>query len=340
MNKKVSVIIPAYNSSKYLDKSINCLLNQSYDNLEIIIIDDASTDNTKKIIKQYALKDSRIMPFYSEINQGVSKSRNIGLSVFQGDYVVFLDADDFIKKDAIKIMVEKAILYDADLIDSYHALINKKKKFLEHKKLRKDLVLGNKTNKDMITKSSYITGKLIRRDLVEGMNFDESLSRYEDLLFEYELKLKLKNYVLIKDVLYYYYQVTGSLINTLGERHFAYLDSAKKILSLYKNEDKVIKDKVEGLLFSNAFLTGITKVIKNDKSIKENNKILYDYFSEFNGIFIGFEENKEINSLMKRIVKKIIKSEKSRNRIIMFCNKIDFIKLYFRYLSIMYKVED
>ena len=102
MNKKVSVIVPTYNAEKYLSRSIDSIINQSYDNLEIIIIDDASTDKSKDIIKKYASIDNRIRTFYSEINQGVSRSRNIGLKSFSGDYVVFLDADDFITKDAIK----------------------------------------------------------------------------------------------------------------------------------------------------------------------------------------------------------------------------------------------
>ena len=116
MNKKVSIIVPIYNASRYLSRSVESILNQSYENLEIILIDDCSTDNSKEIIKKYALKDTRIKPFYSEVNQGVSKSRNMGLKSVSGDYVVFIDADDYIVKDMIKIMVEKAIKYNSDLI--------------------------------------------------------------------------------------------------------------------------------------------------------------------------------------------------------------------------------
>ena len=101
MNKKVSIIVPIYNASEYLSKSIESILNQSYENLEIILIDDASTDSSKEIIKKYALKDTRIKPFYSEVNQGVSRTRNIGLKSVSGDYVFFMDSDDIIIKNAI-----------------------------------------------------------------------------------------------------------------------------------------------------------------------------------------------------------------------------------------------
>ena len=123
MNKKVSIIVPVYNASEYLSRSIKSLINQSYENLEIILIDDCSTDNSKEIIKKYALKDTRIKPFYSEVNQGVSKTRNIGLKSLSGDYVFFMDSDDSINKDTIKIMVEKAVKYNADILDSYHLII-------------------------------------------------------------------------------------------------------------------------------------------------------------------------------------------------------------------------
>ena len=341
MNNKVSVIVPIYNASEYLSRSIESILNQSYENLEIILIDDCSTDNSKEIIKKYALKDTRIKPFYSEVNQGVSKSRNIGLKSVSGDYVMFMDADDYIVKDMIKIMLEKAIKYNSDMIDSYHLIIYNNKTFLEHKPLKKDLVLGNKDNIEMITKSSYITGKLINTKLIKGLLFNENLRRYEDLVFEHELKLRVNNYCLIKDVLYYYYQVTGSLINTLGEKHKVYLEAAKIVLDLYKNENKESRLTIESMLFTNAFLTGITKVIKNDESLEYNEKLLKDYLEESSKIFKTYKENKYINSIIKKFFDKLLNNDKSLNKFVKNTKKRDFIKPYFTVLSLInkYKVK-
>lgn len=337
MNKKVSIIVPVYNASEYLSRSIESLLNQSYDNLEIILIDDCSTDNSKEIIKKYALKDTRIKPFYSEVNQGVSKTRNIGLKSVSGDYVFFMDSDDSIVKDAIKILVEKAIKYNADIVDSYHLIIYNNKTFLEHKPLKKDLVLGNKDNKEMITKSSYITGKLIDVNLIKGLLFNEDLRRYEDLVFEHELKLRANNYCLIKDVLYYYYQVDGSLINSLGEKHKVYLEAASIVLDLYKNEDKETKQLIESLLFTNAFLTGVTKVIKNDEDLDYNVKLLYDYLSKSNKIFKTYKDNKNINFVIKKIFNRYLNNEKRIRKLVKTTKKKDFIKPYFNILSLLYK---
>lgn len=329
--------MPIYNASEYLSRSIESILNQSYENLEIILIDDASTDNSKEIIKQYALKDNRIRPIYSEVNQGVSRTRNMGLKSISGDYVIFMDSDDYMIKDAVKIMVEKSIKYNSDLVDSYHLVIYKNKSFLEHKPLKEDLVLGNKNNTKMLLMSSYITGKLISSKLIKDLLFNEELRRYEDLVFEHELKLRVNNYCIIKDVLYYYYQVEGSLINTLGEKHKAYLDAAKIVMNLYKNESEESKQLIESLLFSNALLTGITKVIKNNMPIEDNSKILKDYVSEANKIFKTYKTNKSINKFYKKIFKKILEKENYTNKLIKKTKKIDFINLYFVLLSILYK---
>ena len=338
MNKKISFIVPIYNASKYLSRSIESILNQSYENLEIILIDDSSTDNSKEIIKKYALKDSRIRPIYSEVNQGVSKTRNMGLKIFSGDYVIFMDADDYITKNMVKIMLDKANKYDSDLLDSYHLVIYKDKTFLEHKPLKEDLDLGNKNNKDMLTKSSYITGKLIDANLLKGLFFNENLRRYEDLVFEHELKIRAKNYCLVKDVVYYYYQVEGSLINTLGEKHKVYLEAARIVLDLYKDEPKESKQIIESMLFTNALLTGLTKVIKNiDKSVDYNTDLLKEYLEESSKIFKTYKDNKNINSIIKKMFNKLLNKDKTRRSFVRKTMKKDFIKAYFTILSLIYR---
>ena len=95
---KISVIIPAYNVENYIEKCIESVINQTFRNIEIIVIDDGSTDGTTSIIRRYSKKDRRIVPIYKK-NSGVSDSRNIGIDKFTGDYVFFLDSDDWIDED-------------------------------------------------------------------------------------------------------------------------------------------------------------------------------------------------------------------------------------------------
>ena len=95
----VSVIMPVYNAEKYLDRSISSIINQTYDNLEILLIDDCSTDNSYNILKEYAKKDKRIKVFHNQENQHVSETRNVGIRNSTGKYLYFIDSDDFIDND-------------------------------------------------------------------------------------------------------------------------------------------------------------------------------------------------------------------------------------------------
>ena len=342
MNKTVSIIVPVYNSEKYLKRSIESILNQTYKDLEIIIIDDKSTDNSKKIIQKYASSDNRIRAFYSEVNHGVSRSRNIGLKSISGDYVMFMDSDDYIVPEAIERMVNASIKYDADIVDNYHLIIYSKKNkeyyFTESKVPKKTLVMGSlKDNIDILTKSTYITGKLIKKELIGDLTFDESLRRYEDLVFEHNLKKKIKNLVFLNDVDYYYYQVSDSLINTLGEKHIAYLDAAKEVIDNYKYSNEEIKLRIESLLVTNGFLTGVSKIVKNDKSIEENTDILFDYLKRYDKIFSTWKSNKYINKIIRNYIIKLVNNKKKVYKLIKRTKKIDFIKIYFNFLSIINK---
>ena len=205
MSKKISVIIPVYNAEKYLPLTLKSIINQTYDNLEIIVIDDCSTDKSKEIIKEFAKNDKRIIPYYSEINQGVSKTRNMGLRTFSGDFVIFVDADDVLAKDCIELQVKTSEKYNGDIIDSLHLILyeykNKKYYFTEGKVPKKLMVMGSlENNSDILFKTTTITGKIIKKELVEGILFDESLSIYESMVFEQRIKSKCKNYIFLDDL--------------------------------------------------------------------------------------------------------------------------------------------
>lgn len=340
---KVSVIVPAYNAEKFIKKSLDSIINQVYKNLEIIIVDDASTDNTKKIIKEYADKDKRIIPFYQTTNKGVSSARNLGMKAVTGDYVMFVDSDDELTKDAIRRMVDIADKYNADFVDSYHLLFYKKKNgkecsFTEKKMPKEHMVLGSlKDDIRVLDTYMYITGKLIKKELLDNIEFDENLSRYEDLVFEHKIKAKLKNYCLINKPTYFYYQREDSLVNTLGKKHLCYLDAAREVKQIYINFDKKIQDKVESMLFTNALLTLFTKVIKNNDSIEDNKKLIKKSVKELIEIFPNYKQNKYINKFLKNKVEIYLNDDKKLEKLIKKAYKTNFIALYFNYLSIVNK---
>ena len=110
----VSVIVPIYNSGKYLDKCIDSIVNQTYKNLEIILVDDGSTDNAPEICDEWAKKDERIKVIHQE-NGGVSKARNVGLDNVTGEYISFVDSDDYVVRNYIDFLYYNLHAYGADI---------------------------------------------------------------------------------------------------------------------------------------------------------------------------------------------------------------------------------
>lgn len=146
MIEKVSIIMPAYNVEREIEGSIVSILEQTYDNLEIIIINDGSIDNTFSVIKKYASSDSRIKVI-NQKNSGQSVARNKGLSLSTGKYVYFFDADDFLQKEAILELVSKIRQFDADMVTFDANVIEHKKiiPYIHHKNMRENAIYNRTT---------------------------------------------------------------------------------------------------------------------------------------------------------------------------------------------------
>ena len=115
MDCTVSVIVPVYNSEKYLNRCVDSILNQTYRSIELILVDDGSPDNSGRICDEYAEKDSRVRVIH-KANAGVSAARNSGLEVASGDYATFVDSDDYIEPDMYSDMMEKVNQYNCDVV--------------------------------------------------------------------------------------------------------------------------------------------------------------------------------------------------------------------------------
>lgn len=112
---KISIVVPVYNSGKYLDRCLKSIINQTYSNIEILLIDDGSTDNSLEICNQFAIKDKRIKVFHKE-NNGVSAARNDGIDYSTGDYIAFVDSDDYLELDMYDRMMKINDKFDCDII--------------------------------------------------------------------------------------------------------------------------------------------------------------------------------------------------------------------------------
>ena len=116
MEGKISVIVPIYNVEQYLRKCIDSIINQTYKNLEIILVDDGSWDNSPRICDEYAKRDNRIKVIHKK-NGGLADARNTGLKMITGNYISFIDSDDYIEKTMYEKMIKVILKYNADIIE-------------------------------------------------------------------------------------------------------------------------------------------------------------------------------------------------------------------------------
>ena len=114
---KISVIIPVYNTAEYLPRCLDSVLQNTYQNLEIICVNDGSTDDSAAVLKRYAESDSRII-VVNKINEGVSAARNIGLDIATGSFVAFIDSDDWVHSKYFEVMMHFQIKFNADIVAS------------------------------------------------------------------------------------------------------------------------------------------------------------------------------------------------------------------------------
>lgn len=232
-NELISVIIPVYQVEKYLERCINSVINQTYDNLEIILIDDGSKDKSGKICDEYSKIDSRILVVHTE-NQGVSSARNTGIDNATGDYVLFCDADDFVQSDwcdrlyrSFKSMTNVLPVCNyyricgnilktnkKDICDAYDEIITSKDFFL----LNKGELLGIPWN------------KLYSRNIIENnkIRFNESLSLGEDLIFVLDYIMCSRCDFKIINIPLYNYSIGNN--EGLSEKYYSDLNAIYKIL--------------------------------------------------------------------------------------------------------------
>ncbi len=204
----ISVIIPVYNVEAYIDRCLESVINQTYKDLQIIIINDGSTDNTGSKCIEWKNRDDRIL-YYDKENRGLSSSRNVGLSFASGELLFFLDSDDWIEKETFEILVKKQILYGADIVCVAMKCVYEDGKIELFNKINKEFVLsGSDAVREMISGKSICSvtcNKLYKRSLWEGIEFP--LGRlHEDEFTTYKLLYLSNRVVYVGMPLYCYFQ--------------------------------------------------------------------------------------------------------------------------------------
>ncbi|MBS6685932.1 glycosyltransferase family 2 protein [Thomasclavelia spiroformis] len=233
---KISIIIPVYNVEKYISKCLDSVINQTYQNLEIIIIDDGSPDKSYKICKNYLQKDSRLK-LIRQKNKGLSGARNTGLENSTGKYVFFLDSDDYINSETIEILYKNAIFYNSDIVMCSSRIIDED----SNKLIQKDSLL-NDYNQDIhkIMKNIILPlktaawGKLIKRSLIGNERFLEGHIHGEDLEFLLRILKKDTTFSTIDYLGYNYLKRKQSITTSNFSEHsfdeVFFKDKANKII--------------------------------------------------------------------------------------------------------------
>lgn len=213
----ISVIVPAYNAEKTIEKCLGSIASQSYKNLEIIVVNDGSKDSTEKIVHDLALKDTRIK-LISVPNGGVSYARNNGLEHVTGDYVTFVDADDTIEPDMYEHLIGLFDKHDVDIAHCSYNTITLEGKVVPVGNMGKEILQTTDEAVDSLISGRYFGGglwnKLYKSELLRGLKFHEEIKINEDVLMNFEVFQKAKASVYSDKPLYNYVQYETSATHT------------------------------------------------------------------------------------------------------------------------------
>lgn len=324
---EISIIVPVYNVDKYLNRCIESLVNQTFKNIEIILINDGSTDNSKKICENWMDKDNRIKLINQE-NKGLADARNKGIKYARGKYIGFVDSDDWITNNMYENLYDIIKRFNADIscakfekVKSEDEIIEKLdnsiKIYSNEDSLKKLCTFDNYKETGIITQ---VWNKLYKSELFREIKFPSG-KVYEDAYVTYKLLFNSKRVVEINQIYYYYYQRSGSImLSKLND---------KKLIS-YDYERNMFKYLLD----------------KNSKVIPYAlKKYIVSYFTLYNKLLNNYDVSEEsktkcINNLKNDIrsdFKDLIKYSDSfllRLRIIFFCINP---KIYEAYIKILKK---
>ena len=245
MTEKITIIVPVYNVEHYLDKCLDSLISQTYKNLEIIVINDGSTDNSGAICQEYARKDNRIIYIKKE-NGGQSEARNMGLDRMTGSYVTFVDSDDWVEPDYVEVLYNKLIEYQADIaVGNYYSYNEQEGIFYFHifgdsyyEKVYDNVSIFENLYESQEMKSfSLISvwGKLYRVDLVKHLRFDIG-KLGEDGYLNQKIYLLAEKTIYLNKGLYAYRQREGSSSRIWTEKWMhALVDAMSERITLLAN---------------------------------------------------------------------------------------------------------
>ena len=290
---KVSVIVPIYNVEKYLEKCINSLLSQTLEDIQIILVNDGSKDNSGTIAKKYAERNKDKVIYVEKENGGLSDARNYGLKYAIGNFVAFLDSDDYIEKNAYEEMYNKAIEENADYVECDFIW-----EYPNKAKIDKQYKYQNK--KEMLSFVRVVAwNKLIKRSLIteHNLEFPKGL-RYEDVEFTYKLIPYINKFAYVDKPFIHYIQREGSIANVQNERTAEIFTVLDEVIEFYK-KNNIYEEYKEELEYNYAryLLCSSLKRMCKIKDKKTRKELLQKTWKKLNCNFPNWKKNRILNTV-------------------------------------------
>lgn len=318
MKDKVSIIVPVYNAEKYLKKCLNSILGQTYQNLEILCVNDGSIDNSLSILQEFSKRDQRII-IVNISNSGVSHARNIAIKKSTGNYVMFIDADDYIEPTMVEDMLKEANKKESDVVRCINFLEYEsgKIKNIEDFKLKNKCLTKKEIDNEFL--SSIIYSKLLtysclllikKETLLKTNLFDEKLKVFEDRVFYLELFLNLNKVYFLNKPLYHYVIHQNSCLNSINlvfEHLYNTLDGWQSIYNILEKYNKKILLKDLNTEYLKIIINYLYDIYKNfPNEFKKNysnlidNKVLKEILKNYNEKKLNYFTNKSIISIKRQ----------------------------------------
>lgn len=234
---KVSVVVPVYNTKKYLEKCLDSLVYQTLDDIEIIVVNDGSPDESQKIIDRYVQAYPNKVQAYVKENGGLSDARNFGISKCNGEYIGFVDSDDYVNLDMYQNMYNKAKERDFDMVVCDIRYVYEDVSKEVSSQVDKDINDLDKIKAQMVNIYPAAWNKIYKKQLFEnGVLFKKGVW-YEDVEFLYRLFPYIKSIGTIKKSFVNYIQRDGAITRTFDERVYNYIDNFNGIVAFYKEKN-------------------------------------------------------------------------------------------------------
>lgn len=278
LNQKVSIIVPIYRVEQYLNRCINSIINQTYSNLEIILIDDGSPDKCPFICNEYAQKDDRVKVIHKE-NGGLSDARNIGLDISTGEYIVFIDSDDYIELNMIESMIDNMIQNEADLVvcniryifdDRQCVKYSKPDRILDRFEAMKEYI-----NDGIVQAVAW--NKLYKKSIIGDMRYKVGKTN-EDEFFTYKVIDKAKKIYYNSSAFYNYLQRESSIMAKYSIKRLDGVEASYERLNFMKENYPELYVEEKRNFFNLCIYS--YRMILEDKQIDRNKKgrnALYSY---------------------------------------------------------------